>query len=49
MLSFDRKDLVKPSLPERFSGVGQATTEPIEKGGKIVTYLYWRIGYDYLG
>ncbi len=49
ILSFERKDLVTPSLSARFARLGQMGMESIEKGGRVVAYLYWRVGYDYLG
>ena len=44
-----QRRLTGRALGRYFSKLGPVMAEPLIRGGKTVTHLYWRIGYDYRG
>lgn len=48
LVSFDRGSLEDSNLGGHFNSLGEISTEPVVKLGRIVGRFHWRIGYRYI-
>jgi dolichol-phosphate mannosyltransferase len=49
MIEFNRNKLLSPVLADYFEKISEVHTETLEKYGRVVGRIYWRVGYDYGG
>jgi dolichol-phosphate mannosyltransferase len=49
MVDFDRSNLMSPYLRVDFDSLSEIFSEPLEKDGRRIGKLYWRVGYRYKG
>jgi dolichol-phosphate mannosyltransferase len=49
MVDLERKRVEDPSLPQYFTTIGPVSQEALNKDGRVIGYLYWRVGYGYRG
>jgi len=49
MVDFETDGMSSRALAKHFDSLGKLVAEPITKDGRVVAYLYWRVGYGYRG
>jgi dolichol-phosphate mannosyltransferase len=49
MIELNRNRLLNPALGDYFEKIGEIHTETLEKYGRVVGRVYWRLGYGYRG